>query len=102
MNWPTSSQFAGVQIKSLHAYHSGINLSVRLQKLPQRLRRNVSAARNRGMRMPGTKLWLQSSGERSFVHALVDLKQMWMRLANANPDNFWSAFCGERSDASDG
>ena len=89
-------------MESFHAYHSGIKLSVRLQKSPKRLRRNVPAARNRDMRMPGTKLWLQSSGERSFVHALVDLKQMWMRLANADPDNFRSAFSGERSDASNG
>ena len=28
---------------------------------------------------------------------LVDLEQMWVRLANTDPDNFRSAFCGEHS-----
>ena len=89
-------------MESLHANHSRIKILVRLQKFPQRLRRDIAAARNRDMRMPGTKLRLQPSRERGFIHALVDLEQMWVRLANADPNNFRSAFCREHSDADDG
>src|SRR6266487_3666767 len=54
------------------------------------------------MRVPGTKLGLQPNCERAFLHALVDLEQMRVRLADTDPDNFRSAFCRERSDADDG
>ena len=49
--------------------------------------------------MPGTKLRFETYRERGFLHPLVNLKQMRVRLANANPDNFRRAFCGKRSHA---
>ncbi len=33
------------------------------------------------------------------MDALVDLEQMRVRLADGDPNNFRSAFCGKRSDA---
>src|SRR5689334_3552249 len=101
MNWPCGSQLAGIKMKCLDANHSCIEIGIRLQELPQRLRGDIAPARNCDMWMPGTKLRLQANAERGFMHALVDLEQMWVRLPDANPDNFRSAFCGERSDASD-
>jgi hypothetical protein len=89
-------------MKRLDANYSCIEISIRLQKISQRLRRNIPAARNRDMRMPWTKLHLQAGGERGFMHALMDLKQMRVRLANADPNNFWSAFRRESSDPDDG
>ena len=86
-------------MKCLDANHSCIQIRIRLQKPSKRLRRDIAAARNRDMRVPGTKLRLQPNCERGFLHALVDLEQMWVRLADADPDNFRSAFCRERSDA---
>ena len=35
------------------------------------------------------------------MHALVDLKQMRMRLADADPNNLRSALCGKCSDSGD-
>src|SRR6266404_1564681 len=52
--------------------------------------------------MPGAQLWLQSSGQRCFLNAFVDLKQMRVRLADADPNDVRSAFCGKHSDTSDG
>jgi hypothetical protein len=86
-------------MKCLNTDHSRVKRLIRPQKFSQRLRCNISAARNRDMRMPGTKLRLQSNGERGFMDALVDLEQMRVRLANTDPDDFRSAFCRERSDA---
>src|ERR1700758_3414297 len=99
MNGTSGRQFAGIKMKCVHANHSRIKVLIGLQKFSQRLRRDVSAARNRNMRMPGTKLRLQPGGQRSFMHALVDLEEMRMRLADTDPDNFRSTFCRERSDA---
>src|SRR5947209_1895510 len=102
MNWPGRSQFARIQMKCVNTDHSRIEILVRLQKFPQRLRGDFAAARNRNVRMPGTKLRLQSSDERRFLDALVDLEQMRVRLADTDPNNFRSAFCRERCDADDG
>jgi hypothetical protein len=52
--------------------------------------------------MPRFKLWFEPGSERGFLHALVNLEQMRMRLPDADPDNFWSAFCGKASDANNG
>ncbi len=89
-------------MKVLYADHSRIEIGIRLQKFSQRLRRDIAASRNRDVRMPRAQLRLQSSGQRGFLNAFVDLKQMRVRFADADPDNFRSAFCGKRSDTSDG
>ena len=52
--------------------------------------------------MPRTKFRLETSSERGFLHSLVNLKQVRVRLADADPDNFRSALCRERSDANNG
>ena len=49
--------------------------------------------------MPWTEIGFEPNGQRSFLHALVKLKQMWMALPDADPDNFWRTFGRKGSDA---
>ncbi len=44
--------------------------------------------------MPGAKLRFDADGQRGFLHALVNLEQMRVRFADADPDNFRRAFEG--------
>ena len=48
--------------------------------------------------MPGAQIRLQPGSERRFLHAFVDLKQMRVCVANADPNDFRSAFCRKCSD----
>ena len=89
-------------MKCFHPNHSSVEPSIRLQEFPERLSGNIAAARNGDVRMPRTKFRLETSSERSFLHSLVNLKQVRVRLADADPDNFRSALCRERSDANNG
>jgi hypothetical protein len=82
--------------------HSCVALGIRLQKLSERLGGHLAAARNRDVRMPRFKLWFEPGTKRRFLHALVNLEQMWMRLPDADPDYFRSALCGKGSDADNG
>src|SRR5438128_2895143 len=85
-------------MECLHTDHSCIELGICFQKISERSRPDIAAARNGNVWMPGAQLRLKSSGERGFLHAFVDLKQMRVRLANADPDDFRSSLCGECSD----
>jgi len=89
-------------MKCFHPNHSSVEPSIRLQEFPERLSGNIAAARNGDVRMPRTKFRLETSSERGFLHSLVNLKQVRVRLADADPDNFRSALCRERSDANNG
>ena len=91
-------------MKCVDANHSCIQIRIRLQKTSKQLRGDIAAARNRDMRVPRDEALAltQRVGERGFMHALVDLEQMWVRLADTDPNDFRSAFCRERSDADDG
>ena len=82
--------------------HSCIELGIRLQKLSERLRGHVAAARDRYVRMPWFKFWLEPGSERGFLHALVNLEQMRVRFPDADPDNFRSPLCGKGPDANNG
>ena len=82
--------------------HSGIELGIRVQKFSKRLRGHIAATRNRDMRMPGTKLRLETGSERGLLHSLVNLKQMRVCLTDTDPDNFRRTFCRKRSDADNG
>ena len=42
--------------------------------------------------MPGAQVGLESNRERGFLHALVELKQMRMTRADANPNDFRGTF----------
>ena len=81
------------------AEHSGVELGIRVKKLPERLRGNIPASCNGNVRMPGAQVRLQPGSKRGFLHAFVDLKQMRMAVANADPNDFRSAFCRKCSDA---
>ena len=89
-------------MKCFDPNHSSVEPSIRLQEFPERLGGNIAAARNGDVRMPRTKFRLETSSERGFLHSLVNLKQVRVRLADADPDNFRSALCRERSDANNG
>ena len=89
-------------MERLDTDHSGIELGIRLQKLSKRLRRNIPATRNGYVWMPGAKLRLETGSERGLLHALVNLKQVRVRLTDANPNNFRRTFCRKRSDANNG
>ncbi len=80
------------------ADHSGVEIAICLQKLPERLRGNIPASCNGNVRMPGAQIRLQPGSERRFLHAFVDLKQMRVCVANADPNDFRSAFCRKCSD----
>ena len=89
-------------MKCFDPNHSSVEPSIRLQEFPERLSGDIPAARECNMRMPRTKFRLETSSERGFLHSLVNLKQVRVRLADADPDNFRSALCRERSDANNG
>ena len=102
MNWARSGQITGIKMQRVDTDHSGIELSIRLQKLSKRLHRNIPATRNGYVWMPGAKLRLETDSERGLLHALVNLKQVRVRLTDANPNNFRRTFCRKRSDANNG
>src|ERR1700756_2003271 len=95
-------ELARIKMERLDADHSGIELSIRLQKFSKRLRRNISATRNGYVWMPGTKLRFETDRERGLLHALVNLKQVRVRLTDPNPDNFRRSVGRKRSDANNG
>jgi hypothetical protein len=82
--------------------HSGIELGIGLQKLSERLDGYITAARDRNVRMPWPKLRLEAGSERRLLHPLVNLKQVRMRLTDADPNNFRRTFRRKRSDANNG
>jgi hypothetical protein len=86
-------------MESIDMDHSRIKVGMRLQELPKRLRRNILATRNGYVRMPRTKLRLKAGSERAFLHAFMNLKQMGMRLTDADPNNFRRSLCRKHSDA---
>jgi len=89
-------------MECLDADHSGVEFAICLQKLPKRLRRNIPASRNGNVRMPRAQIRLQPGSERRFLHAFVDLKQMRVRLANADQMIFGAPFARKCSNASNG
>src|SRR5438270_11974719 len=102
MNRPGGRQFTGIKMEILDPDHSCIELGIRQQKLSERLRGHVAAACDRNVRMPRFKLWFEPGSERGFLHALVNLEQMRVRLPDADPDNFRSPLCGKGPDPTNG
>jgi hypothetical protein len=102
VNWTGRCELARIKMEILDPDHSCIELGIRLQKLSERLRGHVAAARDRNVRMPRFKLWFEPGSERGFLDALVNLEQMRMRLPDADPDDFRGALCGKSSDADNG
>ena len=99
VNRSSGSQLARIKMEILDPDHSRVELGIQLQKLSERLGGHVTAARDRYVRMPRSKLRLEPGSERGFLHALVNLEQMRMRLPDADADNFRTALCGKGSDA---
>src|SRR5262249_39703383 len=99
MNWPRRRQLAGIQMERIDANHPGIEIAIRLQEFAKRLRGHIAATRDGDVRMPRTKLRLNTDGQCGFLHTLVNLEKMRVPFADADPDNFGRAFRGERTDA---
>ena len=53
------------------------------------------------MRMPGTQIGFESDGKRCVLHAFVELKQMRMTRADADPKNFRRTFRRKFAEAFD-
>src|SRR5581483_555255 len=98
MNWTSRCELARIKMERLNPDHSCIELGIRLQELSKRLRRNILATRNGDVRMPRAKVRLEARSERCLLHSLVNLKQVRMRFADADPDDFRRALCRKRSD----
>src|ERR1700716_2688086 len=49
--------------------------------------------------MPWAAIGVEPNRQRSFLHTFVKLKQMWMTLPDADPDNFRRTFGRKGSDA---
>ena len=92
MNWSGGRQVAGIKMERLDMDHSSVELSIRLQEFPERLSGDTAATRDRDVRMPRAKLRFDADGQRGFLHALVNLEQMRVRFADADPDNFRRGF----------
>src|SRR5437773_3480633 len=88
-------------MKRIDANHSNITIDIRLQKLANRLWRDIPATRNRNVRMPGAKLWLDPSGQSGFLHTLVHLEKMRMPGTDADPNDFRRTFGRKYADARD-
>jgi hypothetical protein len=99
VNWTRRCELARIKMEILDPDHSCIELGSRVQKFSERLRGHVAAARDRNVRVPGSKVWFEPGSQRGFLHALVNLEQMRMGLPDADPDNFRRALCGKCPDA---
>jgi hypothetical protein len=69
------------------------------QKWLKRLPRNILATREGDVRMPGTKVRFDPYGQRGVGNFLVELKEVRMTLADANPDYLWPTPCREDTDS---
>ena len=102
VNGTRRCEFAGIKMETLDVNHSRIEVGIRLQKFSQRLRGDVPATRDRNVRMPWSKIWLEARSECRLLHSLVNLKQVRMRAAHADPNNFRRTLCRKRSDSNNG
>jgi hypothetical protein len=75
-----------------------IESGVHAEERSDHLGRDVVTTREREVRMPRAKIWLEGSGERGVGHAFVQLEQVRMSVTDTEPDNFRAAFGGEGSD----
>ena len=92
MNWPRRREVAGIKMERVDANHSSVELGIRLQEFAESLNGDIAATRHRDVRMPGAKLRFDADGQRGFLHALVNLEQMRVCFAEADPDNFRRPF----------
>lgn len=88
MDWTGWRQFARIEIKYIDSNDSRFQIDVLFQKFSHGACISLAAARECNVRMPGTQLRLEPSGERGFLNTLVHLEQMRMAPADANPNNF--------------
>ena len=90
-------KLAGIQAEGFDVNHAGVEIRVRFQERPDRMRRNIAAPRECDVRVERTEIRLEPNGEKRFLNALVELKQMRMAGADADPDDLRPALGRERS-----
>src|SRR5438132_11333261 len=88
-------------MKRLCAHHSLIEIEIRLQRTAHAMRRNISAACERDVRMPGSQIGFQTDGDSCVAYALVQLEQVRMSTTNADPNKFRRIFWRKGSHARD-
>jgi hypothetical protein len=102
VNGTRGGEFAAIEVKRLYAKHSGVVFRVRLEKFPKHTAGDITTARERDVRMPGTQISFESDSQGCFLHPFVNLKEMGMSFPNTNPNDFRRTFGWKRSDALDG
>src|SRR5437016_14287953 len=78
-------QFARIKMKRINADHSRIEIDIRIQKISQRLRRDVATSRDRDMRKPGAKNGLVRPVDCNVAQPFAQLKKTRMPGNNADP-----------------
>ena len=101
MNGTGRKKFARVEVKLFHLDQAGLELCGLPEKGLKRRAGNLATACKRDVRVPRAKFGFEPSGERCFLDAFVDLKQVWMSGADTDPNDFGRTFRRERAGADD-
>ena len=88
-------------MKRFDSKHAGLEIRVFLQESLHGCSGNAACSRNGEMWPPSPFLDRQIAGERGFVNALVQLKQVRMRLANSDPKDLRLTSARKCSEAGD-
>jgi hypothetical protein len=84
-------------VELLHFDQTGIELCGLAKKWLERLARDIATPHQGDVRVPRAELRLEAGSERRFLDPLMDLKQVWMSRADADPSNFGRTFRRERA-----
>ena len=84
-------------MKGIDPHQTAIEASMRTQKVAERLVGDILATRQGDMRVPRSQVGIEARREGGVGHALVELKEMRMPLADTDPDDFWPALRRESS-----
>src|SRR5205085_5928614 len=80
-------ELARIQAKRFDMNDSRFKVRVGFQERANGVRGNVPTTRKRHVGMEGAQVRLEASGEDSFLDAFVELKQMRVPSADADPEN---------------
>ena len=86
---------ARFELKAIDWNHSGIEGFLRPQEGPHELLGDILTARQRNVRTPRPKIWLNARGKRGVRHPFVQLEKMRMSVTNAEPNDLWATFSRE-------
>ena len=92
-------ELTGIKMKGVYANQTEIEICIPLQEFSERLSRDIAATCEGDVRVPRAKVGFQAGGERCFLDAFVNLKQVRVALTDANPNYLRRAFRRKRADA---